>query len=151
MATEAGDESTIPLVNIGSGYSEQADSTKRQESVDNELAVDHIYAQRFGFAASETEQFKKSVDSYIQKMLNHLGIIFFKAQTYYSDAEDAATHCVIEFHLFSIECLGEDDTAKIVKRVDKFLNKFNGQAVRLISSDVLVRTQTELRKPVYTR
>ena len=151
MASEA-----IPLVSIEAKISEQDEDAKQKESVNNELAVDHIYSQKFGYPTSTADQFKKDVDTYIEKMLNELGIVFFKSQTFYSadtsteDSDTTVTHCVIEFHLFSIDCLGEDDTVKICSHVDEFLGGFNEQSVRLVSTDVLARNKTQLRKPAYT-
>jgi len=152
--------------------SEHDEDAEKKESLNNELAVDHIYAQKFVYTKATAGQFTKNVEAYIKKMLNELGIVFFKSQIFYSaktpsltSTEDfdspgntvthdedlgAAIHCVIEFHLFSIECLGEDDTVKINNHVKEFLDGFNEQAVRLISTDVLARTNTQFRKPVYT-
>ena len=149
----------IPLV-IGTDHEiTEHDVAKKKESINNELAVDHIYAQKFEYAASVAEQFKEAVDSYIEKMLNHLGIVFFKSQTFYSAnsaAENDQTdgcdpHCVIEFHLFSIDCLGKKDEAKISSLVNEFLGGFEGHLVRLKSKDVLACNKTQLRKPAYTR
>jgi len=159
MASEA-----KPLFSV-EGISEHDEDAEKKESLNNELAVDHIYAQKFGYTKATADQFKKDVDVYIKKMLNELGIVFFKSQIFYSsetpstennedsDADEdpgAVTHCVIEFHLFSIDCLEEADTVNICSHVEKFLDGFNEQAVRLISTDVLARNKTELRKPAYT-
>jgi len=115
----------------------------------NEMAVDHIYSQKFSFASSESHLFKSTVDSYLNAMLNKIGIVFFKAQTYYSDdAENNRAACIIDFHLFSIECLTKDDKEKISQHVEEFLHEL--QETRLVSTEILIHAQTKLKRPVYT-
>ena len=83
------------------------DPTCDPESIHNELAV------KFTFAASRLDTIKKMVDVFIEKALNQIGVVFFKAQSYYrsyhgncGENNDRGA-CLVEFHLFSIECLNQ--------------------------------------------
>ena len=121
------------------------------EIVDNKLSRDYVYSQKFDFALSEAHLFKESVAAYVNKMLNGLNC-FFKSQLYYkenNDDSETVVGCVVNFHLFCLECLsGEHDgKKKISEHVQEFLNDF--QTVQLTSTELLLRNQTTLRKPIY--
>jgi len=153
MAAPMNDEMTLEA---GQGVAQRATQCA-PESIHNELAEDHVYTVKFTFSASRLEQVKNTVNQYITKMLNDLGIVFFKAQPFYrSDSHglNVATNdrgaCLIEFHLFSIECLNQDVHKKIHTYVSEYLyleDQYN--KLEDLQHDVYIRHKTQLRKPVY--
>ena len=144
--------------NLEAGQGQICDPACDPESIHNELAEDHVYTVKFTFAASRLDTIKKLVNVFIDKALNEIGVVFFKAQSYYrsyhsnhGDLKDNdRSACLIEFHLFSIECLNDD----VHKAMEKFVSAhlypedpFN--KLEDLHCDVLLRHGTLLRKPVY--
>ena len=128
-------------------------AASKPETVKNELAMDHVYSQKFTIALSEIDKFKESVGEYSSKMLNHndtnYGTVFFKVQFYYDmDAKVDHHTCIINFHLFSINSIDEQKEVMIKQFVDEFLDNFSQGTVRLDSTQILIRANTQLRKPV---
>ena len=154
MTTGSTDDDTPRTLEAGQG---QHHTHIAQETTHNELAEDHIYTVKFTFSASRFDQVKRLVNDYIGKMLNHLGIVFFKAQPFYRShhghlgAANDRGACLIEFHLFSIECLNQDTNNTIHEYVSKYLypeDPYN--KLEDLQHDVFIRHKTQLRKPVYT-
>ena len=132
------------------------DPTCDPESIHNELAEDHVYTVKFTFAASRLDTIKKMVDVFIEKALNEIGIVFFKAQSYYrsyhgNPGDNDRGACLVEFHLFSIECLNQDVHKAMHGLASKYLNPPDELQNKLedLHHDVLLRHKTQLRKPVY--
>ena len=131
----------------------EVQSKHKPETENTELAVDHVYSQKFKFAVSQLVKFKTSAEKYSYKMLNHkdanYGIVFFKTQFYYdSDAKDSQQTCIMNFHLFSIHSIDEQKEEIIKGFVNDFINDFPEGTVQLESTQILVRANTQLRKPV---
>jgi len=119
-----------------------------QQQSDDALDVDHVYLQKFNLQSSIKKTFREQLNSYLDEMLNKLGIIFFKAQIYYGEDIKGQDVCIIEFHLFALKCLTDEVEDKISAHVKELLNRFDG-AAKLDTTEMLTRGKTSLRKPVY--
>jgi len=172
-STNSDDDSPTLTSDRGNLEAEQLplDPTCDPESIHNELAEDYVYTVKFTFTASRLDTIKKMVDVFIEKALNQIGVVFFKAQSYYrsyhgncGENNDRGA-CLVEFHLFSIECLNQDVHKAMNELVSKYLNPPNEQKktkkknklkktrqnkLEDLHYDVLLRHTTQLRKPVYT-
>jgi len=129
-------------------------SKQKPETENSELAVDHVYSQKFIIAMSQIDKFKENIGSYTDKMLNYrkkgvnYGIVFFKVQFYYdADARDGHHTCTMNFHLFSIHSIDEQKEKIIQQFVDEFLRHFPQGTVRLDSTEILIRANTQFKKP----
>jgi len=143
MATDMDRETATPTLELF--IRQQPEPETEPETVNNKLSRDYVYSQQFDFALSEASLFKESVTAYINKILNGLNC-FFKSQLFYK--EDTSQGCVVNFHLFCLECLSEHDSKKKISgHVREFLNDF--QTVQLTCTELLLRNETTLRKPVY--
>ena len=160
MASETGETVETTLFTTDPGHAEEGREEVRSKEVpeteNSELAVDHVYSQRFKVAASQVDKFKELAggpNGYASKMLNHndanYGIVFFKVQFYYdSDTTDDQQTCIMNFHLFSIHSIDEQKEGIIKQFVDEFVSSFPEGTVQLDSTQILVRADTQLRKPV---
>ena len=132
---------------------EEVRSKHKPETENSELAIDHVYSQKFKIAASQMDKFKDSAGAYASKMLNsdnsNYGLVFFKVQFYYdSDTKDDQQVCIMNFHLFSIHSIDEQKKGIIKEFVDDFVSGFPEGTVQLGSTQILIRADTQLRKPV---
>ena len=157
MASESGETIETTFVTTDPGHAEEGRmeirSKLKPETENNELAVDHIYSQKFKIAVSQIDKFKESAGAYASNMLNHneanYGIVFFKVQFFYdSDTKDDQHTCIMNFHLFSIHSINEQKEGIIKEFVNKFVSGFPERTVQLDSTQILVRANTQLRKPV---
>ena len=161
MAAEAGGtvETTSTFITTDPRHAEEGRAEVRSkhnpETENTELAVDHVYSQTFTIKMPQLDHFKKSAGTYASKMLNHNGIVFFKVQFYYDwDAKDSNSNsnsqqtCIMNFHLFSKHSI-DDQKEEIIKGfVNDFIKDFPEGTVQLDSTQILVRANTQLRKPV---
>ena len=163
MAAEAGGtvETTSTFITTDPRHAEEGRAEVRSkhnpETENTELAVDHVYSQMFTIKMPQLDQFKESAGAYASKMLNHndanYGIVFFKVQFYYdSDAKDSSSNsqqtCIMNFHLFSKYSIDEQKEEIIKGFVKEFISPFPESTVQLDSTQILVRANTQLRKPV---
>ena len=158
MASESRETVETAFVATDPGHAEEGRaeirSKHKPETENNELAVDHVYSQNFKIAASQIDNFKKFAGAYASNMLNHndanYGIVFFKVQFYYdSYTKDNYQTCIMNFHLFSIHSIDEQKERIIQNFVNEFVNQFQPEGtVQLVSTQILARTNTQLRKPV---
>lgn len=157
MATETGRTLEATFITTDPRHAEEGReevrSKNKPETENTELSTDHVYSQKFNIAPRQLDKFKESAGAYASKLLNHndanYGIVFFKVQFYYdSDAKDDHQVCIMNFHLFSIHSIDEQKKEIIKQFVDEFVCGFPQGTVQLDSTQMLIRTNTQLRKPV---
>lgn len=123
-------------------------ATTTSQQLDN-LDIDHVYSQKFYLQSSVKDSFKTKLnDGYLDKMLNSLGVVFFKSQIFHGENVNDQHICTIDFHLFSLECLNDITKTEIAGYVEELVSGF-GEAVKLHTTETLTCGETKLRKPVY--
>ena len=154
MASEIGKTfETTAFITTDPRHAEEVRSKRKPETEKSELAIDHIYSQKFAIAVSQIDKFQESARAYADKLLNHndasYAVVFFKVQFYYDSDVKADYHtCIMNFHLFSIHSIDEQKEGIIKQFVDEFLGEFPQGTVLLDSTQILIREDTRLRKPI---
>ena len=99
---------------------------------------------------SRNNDAEQKFKTYVDTMLNKLGVVFWKATLYrsYFEGRGAETTFTLNLHLFCREYLDDRCEQHILQERTKFTEQFNGSMSHLDTA-VTVEKGSNLRKPAY--